>query len=88
MALTTEQQEHVDLQTAISEITNQQQLALESARHANQLAAQAKQAKLEAIRLAKEVLIENARSKAVDSRDVAAADITAFAQTLVAYIDA
>jgi len=38
--------------------------------------------------LAKEVLIENARSKAVDSRDVAAADITAFAQTLVAYIDA
>ncbi len=37
---------------------------------------------------AKEVLIENSRSKAVDSRDVAAADITAFAQTLVAYIDA
>jgi hypothetical protein len=62
--------------------------AMDAARHTNQLAVQAKQAKLEAVRLAKEVLIENARSKAVDSRDVAAADITAFAATLVAYIDA
>jgi hypothetical protein len=77
MALTTEQQSAIDYQNAI-----------EAARHAGQMALQAKQAKLEAVRLAKEVLIENARSKAVDSRDVAAADITAFAQTLVAYIDA
>jgi len=77
MALTTEQQAQVDVQVEI-----------ENARHANQMAAQAKQAKLEAVRLAKEVLIENARSKSVDSRDVAAADITAFAGTLVAYIDA
>jgi hypothetical protein len=88
MALTPEQQSNLDFQNAINEITTQQQLALESARHANQLAAQSKQAKLEAVRLAKEVLIENARSKAVDSRDVAAADIATFAQTLVAYIDA
>jgi len=77
MALTAEQQAQVDVSNAI-----------ESTRHANQMALQAKQAKLEAVRLAKEVLIENARSKAVDSRDVAAADITAFAGTLVAYIDA
>jgi len=77
MALTTEQQAQVDIQVEI-----------ENARHANQMAAQAKQAKLEAVRLAKEVLIENARSKAVDSRDVAADDITAFAGTLIAYIDA
>jgi hypothetical protein len=77
MALTTEQQAQVDISDAI-----------DATRHANQMALQAKQAKLEAVRLAKEVLIENARSKAVDSRDVAAADITAFAQTLVAYIDA
>ena len=77
MALTAEQQSQVDVSNAI-----------EATRHANQMAAQAKQAKLEAVRLAKEVLIENARSKAVDSRDVAAADITAFAGTLVAYIDA
>jgi hypothetical protein len=77
MALTTEQQAQVDVQVEV-----------ENARHANQMAAQAKQAKLEAVRLAKDVLIENARSKAVDARDVSAADITAFAGTLVAYIDA
>ena len=77
MALTAEQQSQVDVSNAI-----------EATRHANQMALQAKQAKLEAVRLAKEVLIENARSKAVDSRDVAAADITVFAGTLVAYIDA
>ena len=77
MALTPEQQSQVEMSDAI-----------EATRHANNLAVQAKQAKLEAVRLAKEVLIENARSKAVDSRDVAAADITAFAGTLVAYIDA
>ena len=77
MALTAEQQAQVDVSDA-----------MEATRHTNQMAMQAKQAKLEAVRLAKEVLIENARSKAVDSRDVAAADITAFAGTLVAYIEA
>lgn len=77
MALTPEQQAQVDIADA-----------MENNRHANQMALQAKQAKLEAVRLAKEVLIENARSKAVGARDVAAADITAFAGTLVAYIDA
>ena len=77
MALTAEQQSQVDVSNA-----------MEATRHTNQMALQAKQAKLEAVRLAKEVLIENARSRAVDSRDVAAADITAFAGTLVAYIDA
>jgi len=77
MALSDDQQAQIDIQVAI-----------ENARHTNQMAFQAKQAKLEAVRLAKEVLIENARSKAVDSRDVAAADITTYANTLVAYIDA
>ena len=77
MALTPEQQAQVEIADAI-----------EATRHTNQMALQAKQAKLEAVRLAKEVLLENARSKAVDARDVAAADVTAFAGTLVAYIDA
>lgn len=77
MALTVEQQSQVEFADAV-----------ENTRHANQMAIQAKQAKLEAVRLAKEVLIENARSKAVDSRDVAAADITSFAGVLVAYIEA
>lgn len=48
---------------------------------------QAKQIRLEAIRLAKETLIENARSKPVDARDVSAADVQAFAQSLVSYIN-
>ena len=74
---TPEQQSQVDVQ-----------IAVENARHANQLEMQVKQAKLEAIRLAKETLIENARSKPVDSRDVTPADITAFADALVASINA
>ena len=64
------------------------QMDLEAARNANQMAQQAKQAKLEAVRLAKETLLENARSKPVDSRDVTAADITAFAAALEAHINA
>jgi hypothetical protein len=64
------------------------QLDLENARHANQMAMQAKQAKLEAVRLAKETLIENARSKPVDARDITASDITAFASALEAYVNA
>lgn len=73
MALTAEQQFHMDLETA---------------RHTNQMALQAKQAKLEAVRLAKEVLIENARSQPVDSREVTAAAITAFASVLETHINA
>ncbi len=76
MALTTEQQATVDIA-----------IAIETSRANGQAAADAKHAKLEAVRLAKEVLIENARSKAVDSRDVTAADITQFAGTLITYIN-
>lgn len=74
---TPEQQSQVDVQ-----------IAVENARHANQLEMQVKQAKLEAIRLAKETLIENARSKPADARDVTATDITVFASALVASINA
>lgn len=73
MALTTEQQDQIEFATAMATA------------HA---VVEVKRARLEAVRLAKETLIENARSKSVDARDVAAADITAFADTLVAYIDA
>jgi hypothetical protein len=77
MALTPEQQAQVDVQ-----------LAVENARHANQMEAESKRAKLETIRLAKETLIENARSQPVDSREVTAAAITAFAAALEAHINA
>lgn len=73
MALTAEQQFQMDL---------------ENARNTANAAMQAKQAKLETIRLAKETLLENARSKPVDAREVTAADITAFAATLEAHINA
>jgi hypothetical protein len=99
MALTTDQQSDLDFQLALAtasaerEVTNDarrqtNQLEADAARAAQQAGLQAKQAKLEAVRLAKEVLIENARSKPVDSRDVSAAEITAFAETLVAYVNA
>ena len=77
MALTAEQQSQVDLNDA-----------LEATRFANQSALQAKQAKLEAVRLAQQTLLENARSKAVDSRDVSASDITTIAAAIVTYINA
>jgi hypothetical protein len=48
MALTTEQQAQVDISNAI-----------EATRNANNIAMESRRAKLEAIRLAKEVLIEN-----------------------------
>ena len=76
MALTAEQQADVDFNEA-----------REAGRRAHEQAMEARRAKLEAVRLAKETLIENARSKPVDSRDVSAADIQAFAQTLVSYIN-
>lgn len=82
MALSAEQQAQVDMSVAI-----------ENARHANQLellaqqaAMASKQAKLETLRMAKEVLLENARSKSVDAADVSAADVTAFADVLFAAV--
>jgi|APGre2960657404_1045060.scaffolds.fasta_scaffold08822_2 hypothetical protein len=77
MALTTEQQAQVDIA-----------IAIDTSRNTQQAASEAKRTKLEAIRLAKETLIENARSKPADSREVTAADITAFADVLVASINA
>jgi hypothetical protein len=77
MALTAEQQAQVEMSDAI-----------EAGRRTHQIAMESRRAKLEAIRLAKETLIENARSKPADSRDVTPADITAFAAALVASINA
>jgi hypothetical protein len=62
------------------------QLELETQRAANQDAAEMKRAKLESVRLAKEVLIENSRNKPIDDRDVSD-EITAFAETLISYVN-
>lgn len=77
MALTTEQQAQLELQNA-----------MEATRHANQMVVIAAQAKLECVRLAQQTLVENARSKPVDARDITAADITSFADTLASYTTA
>lgn len=68
-------------------LTPEQQAQIDT-QAATEAARANKQAKLDAVRLAKEVLVENARSKAVDSRDVTATDIITFATTLMAYVDA
>jgi hypothetical protein len=72
MALTAEQQGTLELQ-----------LAVETARHNNQMIFMTAQAKLDAIRIAQQTLIENARSKPADEREITPADIAAFATALV-----
>ena len=87
MALTAEQQAELDFNEAREAGRRAHEQQMEAMRHANNLALEARRVKLEAIRLAKETLIENARSKPVDSRDVSTADVQAFAQSLVSYIN-
>lgn len=80
MALTPEQQAQIDAQNAA-------QAEMERQRHQNQLELQLKQARLEALRLAKEVLLENARSKPVAEREVTAEQIAAEADKLFSYVN-
>ena len=77
MALTPDQQAQADIQ-----------IAIETVRAANQGVSDAKRTKLEMVRLAKDVLVENRRNLPVDQRGVTATDITDLATTLVAYINA
>ena len=83
MALTAEQQGQVELQTVLAQLNAE----VENARRAHELAMDARRSKLEAIRIAKETLIENRRSQPVDAREVTASDITAYANSLVTYIN-
>ena len=76
MALTQDQLDQIALQEG-----------LDAGRRAHEISMEQRRARLEAIRLAKETLIENARSKPVDSRDVSATDVTNFANTLVQYVN-
>ena len=91
MALTQEAQSDLEVQLAVSAANAQynaamelerfnKQLEFENTRHANQLELQLRTAKFDAIRLAKETLVENARNKPVDTRDVTAEDINKFAE--------
>ena len=76
MALTEEQQAQVEIQTAI-----------EDNRVVNQAASEDKRAKLEMVRMAKEILIENRRTQsAADATDITASAVTTLATTLTAFV--
>jgi hypothetical protein len=79
MALTEEMQAQQAAQQAMH-------LEAEKARREHEQEMEARRAKLELIRLAKETLIENARNKPVGDAAITAAEISAFAQELTNYI--
>ena len=77
MAFTEEQQAQLDIQTAT-----------ENNRAANQAAADVKRAKLEMVRTAKEILVENRRTQAAaDATDITASAVTALATDLTAFVN-
>ena len=77
MALSPEMQAQVD-----------QQNATEDNRAANQAAAEAKRAKLEMVRMAKEILVENRRTQAAaDATDITASAVTGLATDLTTFVN-
>ena len=74
--------------TSIVEMQEQMvaQQAAEENRHLHEAATQKHHTKLEMVRLAKEVLLENARHKTTEYSAVTAAEITAFAQELTNHV--
>lgn len=77
MALSPEMQAQVELNEA-----------MEAARAATQAAQDAARAKLESVRMAKEILIENRRTKAAsEATDITAAAVTAMADELASYVN-
>jgi hypothetical protein len=86
MALTAEQQSNVEIQIAVDNARHNNMLALEEQRSKNDAENESKRRKLESVRMAKDVLLENSRSKPVDSREVTVEDIISFAQTIENYV--
>ena len=77
MALLPEMQAQVDMQNA-----------MENHRASLQAANVAKTQKMEALRLAKEILVENRRTKpAAEAVDIDDADVTNFAAALTAFVN-
>tara|TARA_R110000796_G_scaffold35765_1_gene91734 strand:- start:6082 stop:6312 length:231 start_codon:yes stop_codon:yes gene_type:complete len=76
MALNDEQLNNVEFQTAI-----------DASRHANQLEIQTRAAKLEAIRIAKEIVMENHRT-VPSGTAIAAGDITTIAEAFETFLTA
>tara|TARA_R110000751_G_scaffold28858_4_gene74949 strand:- start:2537 stop:2773 length:237 start_codon:yes stop_codon:yes gene_type:complete len=62
--------------------------ATEDNRAANQAAAEAKRAKLEMVRMAKEILVENRRTQAAaDATDITASAVTGLATDLTTFVN-
>ena len=77
MALTAEMQAQVDMQSAI-----------EDNRAANQATVEEKRTKLETVRMAKEILVENRRTQAAaDATDITASAVTALATDLNTFVN-
>lgn len=87
MALSDEQQSQIDVQVAIENIRQSNLIEFENLRSSLAASAENIRIKFEAVRLAKDILSENARSKPVDSRDVTSTMILNFADELVNYIN-
>lgn len=61
--------------------------ALQAAQAAASLSLQSKQSKLSAVQLAQSTLIANRSNQPADTREISASDITAYADSIVAYIN-
>jgi hypothetical protein len=91
MDFTPEQQAAIDAevtkQVAAIQASQQSYAAVMAQQHANSLETQAKQAKLAAVQLAQSTLIANRNNQPVDAREISPADITAYAESIVAYVN-
>jgi hypothetical protein len=82
--------DYMEKQQALSlalQVSNQEaQSKLQAEQHANTMEMQARQARLSAIQIAQTTLIANRNNQPVDAREIAATDITGYAETIVSYI--
>lgn len=84
MALTTEQQQQLEYQTALEDLRAEKQIEVDTVRHNNAMALETSRAKADSVRIAKETLAENRRSQPAESRGITAEEIVAFSETLYA----
>lgn len=82
MALTTEQASQLAYQVETTKATMELQKQADDERRTHELELEARRARLELLKTAKEVLVENKRNLPVSEREVSDADITSFATSL------
>lgn len=87
MALTAEMQAELDYQAALDEMRIANQTAFEAARAQSQAEADSKRTKLEALRMAKEIVMENYRTSPANSEPVSSESITSMADTFISYVN-